>query len=366
MIPLADPGAENRSIRVELDAAIAGVIDSGRYVLGPNTQAFEAEMASYLGVAHAVGVASGTDALVLALLASGVGSGDEVVIPAFSFVATAEAVMRTGATPVFADVVEESYLLDARDLARRITPATKAVVPVHLFGNIADMHAIVAIAREAGIVVVEDNAQGHGATLGGRQAGALGDIGCFSFFPTKNLGGLGDGGMVVGSDAEIDARVRMLRAHGAHEKNRPVAVGLNSRLDELQAAVLRVKLRHLDTWNTRRREIAASYREAILGQPGIALPEVRDGVVPAFHLYTVRFADRPAAQRALEAAGVASAIYYPLPLPLTEVCAGLGHTAEDFPVTSALCERVLSVPVHAQMTDEDAARVVSALREAVA
>jgi dTDP-4-amino-4,6-dideoxygalactose transaminase len=361
VISLADPGAENRSVRAELDAAIAGVIDSGRYVLGPNNAAFEAEMAAYLGVRHATGVASGTDALVLALLACGVGPGDDVVVPALSFVATAEAVMRTGATPIFADVRADSYGLDPDDLARRITPATKAVVPVHLFGNVADMPAIMTIARERGLVVVEDNAQAHGATLDGRQAGALGDVGCFSFFPTKNLGGLGDGGMVVGNDAQIDERVRVLRAHGSREKNRPETVGMNSRLDELQAAILRVKLRHLDTWNARRREIAVSYSQALGEVEGIELPAVQSNVVPAFHLYTVRLQDRPAAQRALEAAGVASAVYYPLPLPLTELCADLGCTAEDFPVTSALCERVLSVPVHAQMSDTDAAIVARAL-----
>lgn len=270
-IPLIDLVAQYHDIRGEIDQAIHKVLESGTFILGPNVAALEEEVAGYLGRRYAIGVASGTDALLLTLQAYGIGAGDEVIVPAYTFFATAEVVSQVAATPLFVDIDPRSYCIDAPQLEARITPQTKAVIPVHLYGHPADIDPILALAREHGIRVIEDNAQAMGAEYKGRKTGSLGDAGCLSFFPSKNLGGYGDGGMVVTNDPELAETVRKLRTHGWIKKYHPEMVGYNSRLDELQAAILRVKLRYLDAWNERRREIARRY-QVLLGNSQVEPP----------------------------------------------------------------------------------------------
>ena len=350
MIRLADPAAEHRALSTAIDAAVARVLASGRYILGPEVEALEGEVAAAVGAEHGVGVASGTDALALSLLALGVGPGDEVVVPAFTFFATVEAVLRIGAVPVFADVDPVTSCIATEAL--ETTPRTRALIAVHLYGHPADLPALRAFCTERRIALVEDVAQAFGASINGMAAGSAGDAAALSFFPSKNLGGAGDGGMVLTSDPEVAERVRLLRAHGTREKHRPVIAGFNSRLDEVQAAILRVKLPHVEPWNGRRRELAARYDGALAGAP-VALPAVGDGVRHAFHLYTIRSETREELRESLGAVGIESAVHYPVPMPLTEACAHLGAAPGDFPVAEALSREVLSLPMHPHLSDAD-------------
>lgn len=350
MIPLVDLTAQYHSIQSEIDAAVHQVLENGHFILGPNVTLLEQEVATYLGARHAAGVASGTDALVIALRALGIGPGDEVIVPAYSFFATAGAVMLTGARPVFVDIKPETYCLDETQVAVRITSKTKAIIPVHLYGHPAEMSTVLDIARMHGLKVIEDNAQAFGAEYRGRKTASLGDIGCLSFFPTKNLGGYGDGGMVITNDDELAGKVRMLRAHGWKKKYFPEMLGYNSRLDELQAAILRVKLQHVDEWNLRRRVLASQYTERFSGM-GIATPVEMEYARHVYHLYTVRFAERDRVQSELKSNGIASDVYYPQPLHLTEPCRPFGYRPGDFPAAEQASREALSLPLYPEMSE---------------
>ena len=363
-IPLIDLVAQYRTIRDEIDRAIREVLDGGNFVLGVNVAAFEEEMAAYLGVGYAIGVASGTDALRLTLQAYGIGPGDEVIVPGYTFFATAESVSHCGATPVFVDIDPKTYCLDVSQVANRITGRTKAIVPVHLFGHPADMDPIMDLARGRGIRVIEDNAQALGAEYGGRKTGSIGDAGCLSFFPSKNLGGYGDGGMVVTSDLTLAEAVRKLRNHGWRRKYFPETVGWNSRLDEIQAAILRVKLRYLDAWNTRRREIAVTYL-SLLGDSGVVLPWEAPHAKHVYHLYLLRVKERDVVHAHLRSLDIASAIYYPVPLHLVDPYCPLGFHAGDFPHAEQAAQETLAIPLYPEMKDDQIEAVASAVREAL-
>jgi len=351
-VPLLDLVAQYQTIKPEIDAAIQRVLDSGRFILGSEVEALEDEVAAYLGVQHGIGVASGTDALILALRALEIGPGDEVIIPAYTFFATAGAVLHVGAKPVLVDISPQTYCIDVEKIQAAITSATKAVIPVHLYGHPADMDAIHTIAQEHGLKIIEDNAQAFGAEYKGRKTGALGDIGCLSFFPSKNLGGYGDGGMAVTDDPALAEKTRMLRTHGWQQKYFPEILGYNSRLDALQAAVLRVKLPHLDTWNERRRELAAMYRRRLSGLEGVSTPYEAPDARHVYHLYILQLAQRVSVQAALKAAGIATGVYYPQPLHLTQPCKTLGYHKGDFPITEKASRETLAIPIYPEMTQE--------------
>lgn len=364
-IPLIDLVAQYRSIREEIDRAIHGVLESGAFILGPNVAAFEREVASYLGVGFAVGVASGTDALLLTLRAYGIGPEDEVIVPAYTFFATAEAVSQCGATPVFVDIDPQTYCIDVSQVEARITPRTKAIIPVHLYGHPAEMAAIVEIAKRRGLKVIEDNAQAMGAEYRGRKTGSLGDAGCLSFFPSKNLGGYGDGGMVVTDDPELADTVRKLRTHGWRTKYHPEMIGFNSRLDELQAAILRVKLKHLDTWNEQRRMIAARYR-VLLADIGVGLPWEAAYAEHVYHLFVIRVRERKAVQDHLKSSGIASGVYYPVPLHLVEPYRHLELGPGSFPEAERAAQETLAIPLYPEMADDQIEAVAAGVKEALA
>jgi dTDP-4-amino-4,6-dideoxygalactose transaminase len=361
-VPFVDLHAQYASIREEVEAAVRGVFERQSFVLGPEVRAFEAEAAAYLEVRHAVGVASGTDAILIALRAVGVGPGDEVIVPPFTFGATALAVRNAGATPVFADVDPTTFDLDPESVLRRLSPRTKAILPVHLYGLVADVDALGAIARDRGIPMIEDAAQAFGAAAHGRKAGGLGTIACFSFYPTKNLGGAGDGGLVTTNDDALAARVRLLREHGSRERYVHDEVGYNSRLDELQAAVLRVKLRRIDEWNAARRRIAAAYRRALAGETALRLPQEPPGFDHIHHLFVVRVADNRAVRDALLARGIGCGIYYPVPLHLQPAFRDLGGRAGDHPHSERACREVLALPIYAELSEAAIEDVASSLQ----
>jgi dTDP-4-amino-4,6-dideoxygalactose transaminase len=362
-IPVAGVERESAALRAPVLRAAAGVLERGRFILGPEVAAFESEVGAYLGGAHAVGCASGTDALVLALRALEIGPGDEVVVPAFTFAATAEAVVLTGATPVFADVEPDTFGIDARSVAALVGPRTRAVVPVHLFGQCARMEPILALAERHALRVVEDAAQAIGARWRGKAAGALGHAAAFSFYPTKNLGAPGDGGLATTTDARVAERLRRLRSHGSREAHVHEAVGTNSRLDELHAAVLRVKLPLLDRWNDRRRATAARYREAIASAPrssgGIVAPVEVEGAHHVYHHFTVRTARRAELQAWLASQGIGSAVYYPR--ALHEQPAYARWARGRLPGAERAAAEVLSVPVHPWLADDEVETVATAL-----
>jgi dTDP-4-amino-4,6-dideoxygalactose transaminase len=348
-IPLLDLVAQYHSIKDEMDDAVLEVLESGRFILGPNVSALEQEVAAYLGVKHAVGVASGTDALLIALRAAGVGPGDEVIVPTYSFFATVGTVLTLGARPVFVDIHPETYLMDVAAIETVITPKTKVIIPVHLYGQPADMDEVMGIAREHGLKVIEDNAQAFGAEYRGMKTAAIGDIGCLSFFPSKNLGAYGDGGMVTTNDDEIAEKVRKLRVHGWKKKYFPEMLGYNSRLDEMQAAVLRVKLKHLDAWNARRAEIAHEYSRHLCTL-GLRTPVEAPGRTHVYHLYMVAFEERDAVQQGLKEAGIASEVYYPQPLHLAAPCRALGTREGQFPVSEKCSRTLLALPIYPELT----------------
>jgi dTDP-4-amino-4,6-dideoxygalactose transaminase len=360
-IPVLDLAPELDEVAVDLDAAWRRVVASGHFILGPEVEALEREMAAYLGVKHAVGVNSGTDALVIALRALGVGPGDEVVTSPFTVFATSESIDAVGATPVFVDIDPETFALRPELVERAVGSRTKAILPVHLFGHAADMELILAVARQAGLHVLEDVAQALGGTTGGRKLGTLGAAGAFSFFPSKNLGGLGDGGLVATDDSAVADTARMLRGHGSRRKYFNEVTGYNSRLDALQAACLRAKLPHLDAWNDLRRAAAARYRELLSGIPGIALPVERPGVRHVYHQFTIRVRDgrRDGLQEALTAAGIGTMVYYPRALHELPVYAGrFGR----FPEAEAATREVLSLPFWPRIPVADQERVAAEIR----
>jgi dTDP-4-amino-4,6-dideoxygalactose transaminase len=364
-VPQLDLAAQYAAISTEIRTAIESVLASQMFILGREGAALEQEIAQLCGVAHGIGVASGTDALMLALRACGVREGDEVVIPPFTFVATGSAVSALGAKPVFADIRPDTYNLDPSDLARRVTRKTKAIIAVHLYGLACDMDPIVKFARASNLSVIEDNAQSIGASYKGRRTGSLGDAACFSFYPTKNLGAYGDGGMVVTNSNEVAARLKTLRNHGQSAKYVSSEPGWNSRLDEIQAAILRVKLRHLPAWQSARQAHAASYSKLLLGIPGVAPPLVPEGYEHVFHQYTIRVERREALVKYLNERKIGSAIYYPMPLHLQPLYASLGHRMGDFPHAEHAAQEALSLPMFPELRQGQLTRVAEAVAEFV-
>lgn len=363
-IAFADLAAQHEAIRDELDAALARVIARGDFILGEDVEAFEREFAAFCGARHAVGVASGTDALRLALGAAGVGPGDEVITGAHTFIATMLAVMACGATPVLVDCEPRYYTLDVSLVERVVTPRTKAILPVHLYGHPVDMDPLLDIARRHRLVVVEDACQAHGARYKGRPVGSLGDAAAFSFYPSKNLGAFGDAGAVVTNRGDLADRVRLLRNYGQRVKHGEHLVpGGNSRLDTLQAAVLRVKLGHLGAWNERRRQVAAAYTRALAGSP-VAPPELAAYATPVFHLYVVRTRRRAELEAALAEAGIASQVHYPRAPHLQPALRALHYGEGSFPVTEGLSSELLSLPIYPELTEAQIARVAAVCRSA--
>lgn len=358
-VPFLDLTRQDRELREELGRSFSSLLERGRYILGPEVEALEAEMAAFCGTAHGVGVASGTDALVLALRGLGIEEGDEVILPALTAPPTAVAVSLAGAVPVFADVDPRTLTLDPSSAEERITPRTRCLLPVHLFGRPADLHALSKLAEQHGLLLVEDCAQSHGATLDGKSTGSFGAAGCFSFYPTKNLGAYGDGGMVVTSSGDLARELRCLRDYGRVERDLLAKVGPNSRLDELQAAFLRLKLRRLPEWNRRRRELARRYLEAFADLP-LGLPECREGEEHVYHIFAVTCDRRDELRRHLQGEGVETAIHYPLPVhlqPPFRDCPG-----PPCPVAEEASRRVLSLPLYPHLTREEQERVIEAVR----
>lgn len=366
MVPFLDLKAQYRQIKDEVQAAILKVVDSGAYVgAGPEGKPFEAEFAAYCGVADAVGVNSGTTALHLALLAAGIGPGDEVITVAATFVATTASVLYTGARPVFVDVDPVTWTMDPAKIEAAITPRTKAILPVHLHGLMADMDPIMEIAARHGLKVIEDAAQAHGAEYKGRRAGSIGHVGCFSFYPGKNLGAYGEGGAIVSNDPEIMKTVRMLRDWGQAKKYDHVLKGFNARLDEIQAAVLRVKLKYIEEWTEGRRAAAARYDAGLPGAAAVlGLPRPPAGHRHVYHVYAIRSPDRDALQARLQDAGVAAGIHYPIPVHLQAAYADLGYKPGDLPVTERIAREWLSLPMFAELTVEQTDKVVAAVKAA--
>jgi dTDP-4-amino-4,6-dideoxygalactose transaminase len=364
-VPQLDLAAQYAAIGAEIRTAVERVLASQQFILGREGAAFEQEIAQLCGVAYGIGVASGTDALILALRACGVQAGDEVLIPPFTFVATGSAVSALGAKPVFADIRPDTYNLDPSDLARRLTARTRAIIAVHLYGLACDMDPILKFAQAHNLRVMEDNAQSIGATYKGKPTGSLGDAACLSFYPTKNLGAYGDAGMVVTNSSEMAARLKTLRNHGQSAKYVSSEPGWNSRLDEIQAAILRVKLRHLTDWQKARQSHAADYTKLLLGIPGVAPPLVPEGYEHVFHQYTIRVERRDALVQLLNDQKIGSSVYYPVPLHLQPLYASLGHKAGDFPHAEHAAQEVLSLPMFPELRSEQITRVAEAVSEFV-
>jgi dTDP-4-amino-4,6-dideoxygalactose transaminase len=364
MIPLTDLKAQYRAIQPELDAAVLAVLASGDYIQGREVAAFEAAFADYCGGGMAVAVNTGTSALHIALLAAGIGPGDEVITAAMTFIATAAAIDYTGARPVFVDIDPAAWTMDPALIEAAITPRTRAILPVHLHGRVADMEPILAIARRHGLTVIEDAAQAHGAAYRGRRAGGFGDIACFSFYAGKNLGAAGEGGAALSRDPDIIRKMRMLRDWGAEQKYRHVMKGYNYRMDNLQAAILRVKLGHLEAWTQSRLAIAAAYDARLdaleLPRPAASEPDSRH----VYHVYAVRVRERERVRLAMLDAGIGVGIHYPIPVHLQPAFAALGHRAGDFPVSERLAHETLSLPIFPEMTAEHVTQVCDALRMA--
>ncbi len=359
-VPMVDLRRQYLHLKAELDAAIHGVLDSTQFILGPEVEAFEREAADYLGTRYAVGCASGTDALMLALRGAGIGPGDEVVTTPFTFVATAEAIRYVGATPVFVDIDPDTFNLTAKAVEAALGPRTRAVIPVHLFGQPVEMEPLLDLAAARGLVVIEDCAQAFGAELHDRRVGSLGLAGAFSFFPSKNLGAYGDGGLVATSDEALYQRLRSLRNHGTTAPYTHGEIGYNSRLDALQAAVLRVKLRHVDEFNARRRAVAERYDAGLAGLP-LTLPARRTGT-HVFHQYTLLTDRREALRQALREAGVASAVYYPIPLHRQPAFAPLCGELR-LPRAEAAAQRCLSLPIYPELAPETVDRICEVVRQ---
>ncbi len=359
MIPMVDLKVQFNNVREEITAGLIDALEKTQFILGPNVAAFEREAAGFLGAKHAVAVASGTDALHLALLAAGIGAGDEVITTPFTFIATAEAIRYVGATPVFVDIDPKTFNIDPARIEAAVTSKTRAVLPVHLFGQPADMEAIGAVCRKHGLLVIEDCAQSFGADTGGRMTGTIGLLGAFSFFPSKNLGCYGDGGMVTTDSAELAEQVRVLRNHGSKVRYHHSVIGFNSRLDELQAVVLRVKLERIGSFNEGRRRVARLYRERFAGTA--VVPPFEDGKgTHVYHQYTVLTDRREAIMKALSERDIASAVYYPIPLHRQEVFAE-GYKGLSLPVSEETAARCMSLPVFPEMTEAQVHEVADAV-----
>lgn len=361
MIPFLDLPAQHRALKDEILEAVGLALDSAAFILGPETLAFEEEFATYCGTAYAVGVNSGTSALHLALLAAGVGPGDEVITVPFTFIATAAAVSYTGAKPVFVDIDPRTCCMDPTRIEDAITSRTKVIIPVHLYGHPADMDPILEIAARRGLTVIEDAAQAHGAKHKGRTAGSMGRLGCFSFYPGKNLGACGEGGAVVTDDPELARTLRMLRDWGQERKYHHELLGFNYRMEGLQAAALRIKLRRLEQWTEARRSRAALY-DALLADSGVALPYESPDCRHARHVYAIRHARRDELQQYLADAGIQTGVHYPIPVHLQKAYAQLGHSAGDFPVSERAASETLSLPLYPELRDEAVAEVCEAVR----
>lgn len=363
MIPMVDLKGQYHAIKDEIDQGLLQALESTQFILGPNVRAFEEEAAAYLGCAHAVGCASGTDALHLALIAAGVGEGDEVITTPFTFIATAEAILYVGATPVFVDIDPKTFNIDPNQIEAAVTPKTKAIIPVHLFGQPADMSSIQAIADKHNLKIVEDCAQSFGADITGKQTGSMGDAGAFSFFPSKNLGCYGDGGLVTTQDAKMAEHMRVLRNHGSWKQYHHSELGFNSRLDELQAVILRAKLKRIDQYNEGRRRVAHRYSKA-LAEMGLAPPH-EDGIGKhVYHQYTLLTDKRDAIMAALREQQIGCAVYYPIPLHQQQVfadaCAGT-----TLPVTEKISQSCMSLPIYPELSDEMVDQVLDVIRGVV-
>ncbi len=362
MIPIMDLKRQYLALKDEIDAAMREVLESGWFVLGKNVEAFEKEFAAYCGVRFAVGVSSGVDAIRLALAACGIGPGDEVLTVPNTAVPTALGISFTGAQPALVDVEPDTCLMNPRKVEAALTPRTKAVMPVHLYGQTAHMAPLRDIAKQRGLLLIEDAAQAHGATYRGRKAGALGDAGCFSFYPSKNLGCYGEGGAVTTDDERVAERLRMLRNYGQSDRYHHKLKGSNARLDELQAAILRVKLRHLDAGNKRRRAIASLYNAGLM-TTGVACPVERPECEHVYHLYVVRSPRRDALQSHLKARGVGTQIHYPIPVHLQEAYADLGLGPGSFPIAEQAAREVLSIPIFPELADHEVQDVIAVIRD---
>lgn len=362
-IPFADLYVQYQSIKEEIDNVIQHVIQDSAFIGGKYLKSFEENFARYAGAKHCIGVGNGTDALFIALKALGVGNGDEVITVANTFIATSEAITMAGAKVVFVDCNEKTYNIDVNKIEKAITGRTKAIIPVHLYGQPADMDAIIDIAKRHKLFIIEDAAQAHGAKYKGRKVSALGDCACFSFFPGKNLGAYGDGGAVVTNSDELAGRIRMFANHGRTDKYNHEFEGVNSRLDGLQAAILDVKLKYLEQWTERRRAIANAYNEGL--KDVVVTPSVAAGVRHVYHLYVVRTKEREKVQKRLSEQGISTGIHYPIPLPFLKAYEYLGHKPEDFPVAHSLKDEILSLPIHGNMTDEQVQYVIEQVKRAV-
>jgi dTDP-4-amino-4,6-dideoxygalactose transaminase len=362
-IPFLDLGAAYRELKPQIDSAVARVLESGWYILGPEVEAFEADWAVYCEARHAVGLANGLDALILALRALGVGPGDEVIVPSNTYIATWLAASAVGATPVPVEPDPLTHNIDPALIEAAITPRTKVLLPVHLYGQPADLDPILALARQHGLKVVEDAAQAHGARYKGKRIGAHGDVVCWSFYPGKNLGALGDGGAITTDDGELADRIAMLRNYGSRQKYMNEVPGVNSRLDPIQAAVLRAKLPYLDEWTDRRCAIAATYT-AQLGDCALVLPSVPEWAEPVWHLYVVRTKQRAALQDRLAEDGIGTLIHYPVPPHMQNAYADMGFAPDDFPLARQLAQEVLSLPMGPQLSSADNQKVIAALAKA--
>jgi len=361
MIPFLDLGAAYREIQAEIESAVLASLRSGWYIGGQDVEAFEEEFSAYTGTRHCVGVANGLDALHLALLALGIGAGDEVIVPSNTYIATWLAVSQCGAVPVPVEPVASTYNLDPSRVEAAITPRTKAILPVHLYGQPADLDPILALAIKHGLRVLEDAAQAHGARYKGKRIGGHGDAVAWSFYPGKNLGALGDAGAVTTNNPEIADRLRVLRNYGSRVKYVNEVKGYNSRLDPVQAAALRIKLQYLDEWNSRRAAIASRYTTELAGT-GLVLPHVPEWAEPAWHLYVVQHVNRDALQRALQVASIGTLIHYPIPPHLQQAYAAAGYVSGSFPLAEKMADQVLSLPIGPQIQPKDVEEVISAIR----
>jgi dTDP-4-amino-4,6-dideoxygalactose transaminase len=364
-IPFVDLKAQYNSIKPQMEAAMQSVLERTAFILGPEVAAFERTFAEYIGVKHAIGVASGTDALRLALEGLGVGRGDEVITVADTYIATCEAISHSGARVVLVDAAPSTYNLDPGKLEAAITPRTRAVMPVHLYGQPADMNAILEIAHRHNLFVIEDCAQSHGATYHGLKTGTLSDVACFSFYPGKNLGAYGDGGAVLTNDDQVAERIHLLRNHGQKVKYEHLVVGYCSRLDNLQAAVLNIKLPHLEGWNAQRRSRAALYDQLLKDIPGVATPAVLQGVEPVYHLYVMRVTDgrRDGLLAYLNKQCISTGLHYPIPVHFQQAYADLGYQPGDFPVSEELAAQGLSLPMYPELSDEQVSYVAQKIKE---
>ncbi|MBD2163479.1 DegT/DnrJ/EryC1/StrS aminotransferase family protein [Calothrix membranacea FACHB-236] len=371
-VPAFDIKQQYSSIEAEVSAAVLEVLASGRYIGGPIVEGFEKQFAAYHGVTECVACNSGTDALFLALRALNIGAGDEVITTTFTFIATAEVISAVGAKPVFVDI-DDTFNFDLQQVAAAITPKTKAIIPVHLFGQPVDMTALMAIAQSHNLAVIEDCAQATGASWGGQKVGSIGHIGCFSFYPTKNLGGCGDGGAITTNDPAIASQLRVLREHGSKVRYLHEEIGVNSRLDAIQAVILGIKLPHLDNWNERRRAIAAYYHEFLSQVPGLIAPQELAGGVGVWNQYTIRVSSegrngataqyRDSVRQQLQERGVGSMVYYPLPLHLQPVYQNLGYQPGYLPVAEQISHEVIALPMYPELTQEQQNQVIYALKD---